>query len=78
MDFNMNLPTCYGKTFLRAFLKWIAEMNDTKMKSAKQPGVSAFKEGAGKLVISNPNSLSLFVSWQTCICGKFKGILYPI
>ena len=44
MDFNGNLLTLCGKTYLRAFCLWITGMA-LSMKSAKQPGDPVFKEG---------------------------------
>ncbi len=47
MNFNGNLLTRCGKTYLRAIISWIAGMalSMPKMLSAKQPGAPVFKEG---------------------------------
>ncbi len=53
MDFNGNLLTRCCKTYLRAFLSWIAGM--PKMLSAKQPGAPVFKEGGWADCDSKPS-----------------------
>ncbi len=54
MDFNRNLLTGCGKTYLRAFLSWIVGMALSMKLPAKQPGAPVFKEGDEQIVMAKP------------------------
>ncbi len=73
MDFNGNLLTLCGKTYLRAFLSWIAGMAISMMSkmSAKQPGAQVFKE-AGWADCEGTPSIALWhmVGNRTLTAGK--------
>ncbi len=60
MDFNGNLLTCCGKTYLRAFLSWIAGMAlilhhwCSKRCLLNNQGLQYLRRGDEQIVIANP------------------------